>query len=107
MVPINQNWPGGNQASPQRSSKKGRPRSSPEPLIGPGYPQSGMMAGLPGDVLCAPIGMDPVGGDIFMASTGVGTGPDDENSRKASGGSSVASREKGRGSYRCGRVRSA
>lgn len=63
------------------------------------------MPGLPADVLCTPIGLDASGGDLFMSSQGVGTGPDDDSSRKTTGGSSVASREKGRGSYRCGRVR--
>lgn len=109
MVPVNQNaWSGGGRQSsspPPRSSKKSRPRSSPDPLMASGgFPQGGMM---PSDVLCAPIGLETVPTDLFMTSAGVGTAPDDENTRtKPSGGSSVASREKGRGSYRCGRVSS-
>ena len=107
MIPMNQNaWSGGPQSSPTRQSKKSRPRGSPDAMMG-GFPQGGMMGGLPADVLCTPIGLDgSATPEMFVTSTGSGPGPDDDGPRKPSGGSSVASREKGRGSYRCGRVSS-
>jgi hypothetical protein len=99
MVPMShQNpWPaGGQSASPTRQSK-GRPRGSPDSMMGPGiFPMS--------DVMCGPIGMDVNDMDVFMTSQGVGPGPDDDSRTRPSGGSSVNSRDKGRGSYRCGRV---
>jgi hypothetical protein len=93
-------WPtGGRSASPPRQTK-GRPRASPDNMMGPGlFPMA--------DVMCGSVGMDVNDMDaIFMTSQGVGTGPDDDYKTRPSGGSSVTSRDrdKGRGSYRCGRV---
>mmetsp|Transcript_5847 Transcript_5847/g.10638 ORF Transcript_5847/g.10638 Transcript_5847/m.10638 type:complete len:464 (+) Transcript_5847:224-1615(+) len=104
MIPMNQSvWSGGPQSSPTRHSKKSRTRGSPDGMMG-GFPQGGMMGGLPADVLCTPIGLEgSATPDMFVSSTGAGPGADDDGPRKPSGGSSVASREKGRGSYRCGR----
>jgi hypothetical protein len=79
-------------SSPARSVQR-PPRGTPEMLTG--YPSGPA----PPSVICHPT-ENP---DMEMYhSRGVGTGMDDESSSVAEGNSS--SKDKGRGSYKCGRV---
>jgi hypothetical protein len=105
MVPMNHPnpWPAGGQSSSPPRQSKGRPRASPENIMGPGvFP----MSGIPQDVMCAPTAMDARDQDVFVTSQGVGPGPDEDSRTRPSGGSVTSrdDRDKGRGSYRCGRV---
>lgn len=93
--PYQNAWPGAAQTPPRR------PRSSPETMMGPraGYPPS---AG----PVCPPVGMDgapPPGpdGDMYVTSRGVGMHDDDGQSSQ---GGKHSDKDKGRGSYKCGRV---
>lgn len=92
--PYQGGWPGASQSPPRR------PRASPEMMIG--GPRSYPPAGGPG--VCASVGMDipPPGsdGDLYV-SRGVGMHDDDGQS---SMGGKQSDKDKGRGSYKCGRV---
>jgi hypothetical protein len=64
-------------------------------LGGPRYPPSGGV--------CPPVGMEgPPDGDIYVTSRGVGMHDDDGQSSQ---GGKHSDKDKGRGSYKCGRVR--
>ena len=67
-------------------------------MMGPGsYPP-------PGPGVCPPVGMDappPSDSDMYMSSRGVGMHDDEQSSV----GGRTCDKDKGRGSYKCGRVR--
>mmetsp|Transcript_12926 Transcript_12926/g.30081 ORF Transcript_12926/g.30081 Transcript_12926/m.30081 type:complete len:416 (+) Transcript_12926:234-1481(+) len=88
MAPHQKMWqgrPGSGMASPSRPPN--RPRSSPEPM------SNGMMNGYPmPDGICKPV-MEGGEMDIYM------TRPEESKSKSGGGGE----KDKGRGSYRCGR----
>ena len=86
-------WAGASQTPPRR------PRASPEMMnrgmMGPnGYPPSG------GPGVCPPVGMESPD-DIYVTSRGVGMHDDDQSSKNGT----LSDKDKGRGSYKCGRVR--
>ena len=89
-------WSGASQTPPRR------PRASPEMMnrgmMGPnGYPPGS------GPGVCGPVGMDSPD-NLYVTSRGVGVGTgmhDDDHSSK----NGLSDKDKGRGSYKCGRVR--